>query len=196
MPMYSFELKQTYFLKIVKNIVSGQIVQILDLKCLKHTESGIILQLISIWFVLMNVAWFQPIYFLMPTQVARSFNLAEDSFYQEPERIEGIQFIEDPAKLFKPNDFFREVNKFIIGVQEFVQNPSSSLYSAFNQLQSNAKKNHQKTRSPWWFLTPLVTLHSPWAGQPTWECSIASVSARVGVWLTTMAGLRVNNPLG
>lgn len=148
MPMYSFELKQTYFLKIVKNIVSGQIVQILDLKCLKHTESGIILQLISIWFVLMNVAWFQPIYFLMPTQVARSFNLAEDSFYQEPERIEGIQFIEDPAKLFKPNDFFREVNKFIIVVQEFVQNPSSSLYSAFNQLQSNAKKNHQKNQKP------------------------------------------------
>ncbi|XP_002030716.2 uncharacterized protein LOC6605903 [Drosophila sechellia] len=120
------------------------LVQILDFK---HTEIGIILQLISIWFVLMSMAWCQPIYFLMPTQVARSFDLAEDSFYQEPE-IEGIQFIEDPAKLFKPNDFFREVNKFVIGVQEFVQNPSSSLYSAFNQLQSNAKKNHQKNQKP------------------------------------------------
>ncbi|EDW95457.2 uncharacterized protein LOC6535081 [Drosophila yakuba] len=105
------------------------------------------LPFILICGVLINTVWCQPIYFVMPTQTARSFDSAEDTFYQEPE-IEGIQFIEDPAKLFQPNDFFREVNKFVIGVQEFLQNPPTSLYSAFNQLQSNAKKNHQKHQKP------------------------------------------------
>jgi len=101
-------------------------------------------QVISIWLLLINVKWCQPMYFLLPTQVARSLNLREETFYQKP--IEAIPSIDDPAKLFSPNDFFGEFNKFISGVQQFVQHPPASLYSAFNQLQSNAKKNHQKQK--------------------------------------------------
>ncbi|XP_017080096.1 uncharacterized protein LOC108113901 [Drosophila eugracilis] len=97
-----------------------------------------------IWLLLIDGDPCQPMYIILPTQVPRSFDLREESYYQEP--IEGIEFIDDPAKLFTVNDFFGEAQKFVMGVQKFVQHPSTSLYSAFNQLQSNAKKNHQKQK--------------------------------------------------
>ncbi|XP_016964795.1 uncharacterized protein LOC108034421 [Drosophila biarmipes] len=103
------------------------------------------LSFIVIWLLSMNVKWCQPMYFLLPTTVGtRSLDLREETFYQEP--IEATPFMDDPAKLFAPNDFFGEFNKFVNGVQQFVQHPPTSLYSAFNQLQSNAKKNHQKQK--------------------------------------------------
>ncbi|XP_052843800.1 uncharacterized protein LOC128257040 [Drosophila gunungcola] len=99
---------------------------------------------IFIWLLLMNVVWCQPMYILLPTQVARSLELNEETLFQEP--IEAIPLMEDPAKVYTPHDFFGEVHKFIIGVQQFVQHPPTSLYSAFNQLQSNVKNNHQKQK--------------------------------------------------
>ncbi|KAH8364848.1 hypothetical protein KR084_012574, partial [Drosophila pseudotakahashii] len=101
-------------------------------------------QFVFIWLLLLNVKWCQSMYILLPTQLSRNLDLREETFYQEP--IEAIQFIDDPAKFYSNKDFFGEVNKFVNGVQQFVQHPSTSLYSAFNQLQSNAKKNHQKQK--------------------------------------------------
>ncbi|XP_016968849.2 uncharacterized protein LOC108036948 [Drosophila rhopaloa] len=102
------------------------------------------LAIIFTWLILTNAERSQPMYILLPTQVPRSLELSQEPLFQEP--IETIQFIKDPAKVYTPNDFFGEVHKFIIGVQQFVQNPPTSLYSAFNQLQSNGKKNHQKQK--------------------------------------------------
>ncbi|XP_017156901.2 uncharacterized protein LOC108165375 [Drosophila miranda] len=61
---------------------------------------------------------------------------------------EDLLFFEHPAKAYSSDDLFGDVQKFVIGVHQFVQHPSSSLYSALNQLQANAKKNHKKQKHP------------------------------------------------
>ncbi|XP_017042967.2 uncharacterized protein LOC108089301 [Drosophila ficusphila] len=99
---------------------------------------------IFIFLLLINVKCSQSMYIVIPTNLGRSFELREETLYQET--IPAIEIMEDPAKLYTPNDFFGDAQKLIVAVQKFLQHPPTSLHSAFNQLQSNAKKNHQKQK--------------------------------------------------
>ncbi|XP_034657529.1 uncharacterized protein LOC117894524 [Drosophila subobscura] len=96
--------------------------------------------LLLIFLPLLESGLSQPLSILFSTGFGRSLELNPDT--------EDFLLIEDPAKGYPANDFFGDVQKFFIGVHQFVQHPSSSLNSALNQLQSNAKKNHNKKPKP------------------------------------------------
>ncbi|KAH8339040.1 hypothetical protein KR074_001154, partial [Drosophila pseudoananassae] len=84
-----------------------------------------------------------PMYILISP--GRNLEMNEAAFYQS-EPIEVLPLMEDPAKFYSPNDIFGDVHKLVIGVQNFVQHPPSSLYSAFSQLQTTTKKDDKKQK--------------------------------------------------
>ncbi|KAH8350989.1 hypothetical protein KR067_009557, partial [Drosophila pandora] len=94
-------------------------------------------QLLLIVSTLMENCNGHPVYILISP--GRNLDMNEAVLYHS-EPIEAQPFVEDPAKIYASNDIFGDVHKLVIGVQNFVQDPPSSLYSAFNQLQTNTQK--------------------------------------------------------
>ncbi|KAH8295682.1 hypothetical protein KR018_003001, partial [Drosophila ironensis] len=98
-------------------------------------------QLLLLLLPLLGKSSSYPLYVLVST--GRGFAENVDPLYQP---IETLSVIEEPAKVYAPNDLFGDVHKFVVGVQSFVENPPNSLYSALNQLQTNTKKNDKKPK--------------------------------------------------
>ncbi|KAH8379015.1 hypothetical protein KR009_002684 [Drosophila setifemur] len=104
-------------------------------------------QLYLILLPLLEVSLCYPIYVIIPNGIGRILESSDVTPYtgernQDP--IEAISFVEDPAKVYTPNDLFGDVHKFVIGVQHFVQHPPGSLYSALSQLQTSTKNKDDK----------------------------------------------------
>ncbi|KAH8300776.1 hypothetical protein KR059_006917, partial [Drosophila kikkawai] len=100
-----------------------------------------LLQFLLICLTVIELSLSQPVYVILAAGVGRTIDPQEETLYQnqlDPQSLEALAFIDDPAKLYAPNDFLSDLHKLAIGVQKFVQDPPSSLYSALT------KKNHKK----------------------------------------------------
>ncbi|KAH8239818.1 hypothetical protein KR032_008183, partial [Drosophila birchii] len=98
-------------------------------------------QLLLICLTFIELSLSQPVYVILAAGVGRTFDSQEEILYQnqvEPQPMDALAFIDDPAKLYAPNDFLSDLHRLAIGVQKFVQDPPTSLYSALT------KKNHKK----------------------------------------------------
>ncbi|KAH8283345.1 hypothetical protein KR054_007906, partial [Drosophila jambulina] len=98
-------------------------------------------QFLLIGLTLVKLSLCQPVYVILAAGVGRTVDTQEETLYQnqlDPQSMEALEFIDDPAKLYAPNDFLSDLHKLAVGVQKFVQDPPSSLYNALT------KKHHKK----------------------------------------------------